>query len=284
MAFVLKNRVQETWVGTGTGSIALAGAYPDHRRFSAVMAIGDITWATVVNPGANEWETIEVTYSAANTLTRGTTIDGTNGASAVNFSAGTKIVFIDLPAIKIGLLAARGLLQLDASGKYPAADGSALTYSDRTNIIGASFSAGTAMLFIQTAAPTGWTKSTTHNDKALRIVNGPAGSGGSVAFSTVFGRTATDGFTLNGNHLPPTTPTGSVSRPSINVSANLFALLGAQPGASNFYTAGSNPIGITAALASDPIFSGNSFGSAFAFTIGMDIRVQYVDAIICTKD
>ena len=42
------------------------------------------------------------------------------------------------------------------------------------------------MLFVQTAAPTGWTKSTTHNDKALRIVSGTAGTGGTVAFATAF--------------------------------------------------------------------------------------------------
>lgn len=45
---------------------------------------------------------------------------------------------------------------------------------------------GTKMLFAQTAAPTGWTKDTTHNDKALRVVSGTAGSGGSVAFTTAF--------------------------------------------------------------------------------------------------
>jgi hypothetical protein len=49
-----------------------------------------------------------------------------------------------------------------------------------------AFPSGTAMLFIQTAAPTGWTKSTTHDNKALRIVSGTASSGGSVAFTTAF--------------------------------------------------------------------------------------------------
>jgi hypothetical protein len=49
-----------------------------------------------------------------------------------------------------------------------------------------SFPSGTAMIFAQSAAPTGWTKSTTHNDKALRVVSGIASSGGSTAFSTVF--------------------------------------------------------------------------------------------------
>jgi hypothetical protein len=42
------------------------------------------------------------------------------------------------------------------------------------------------MLFVQTAAPTGWTKSTTHDNKALRVVSGSASSGGSVAFTTAF--------------------------------------------------------------------------------------------------
>lgn len=45
---------------------------------------------------------------------------------------------------------------------------------------------GTLMLFQQTAAPTGWTKQTTHNNKALRVVSGTASSGGTSAFTTVF--------------------------------------------------------------------------------------------------
>ena len=42
----------------------------------------------------------------------------------------------------------------------------------------AVFASGTKMLFQQTAAPTGWTKDTTHNDKALRITSGTVGTGG----------------------------------------------------------------------------------------------------------
>ena len=53
------------------------------------------------------------------------------------------------------------------------------------------FPSGTSMLFQQTAAPTGWTKQTTHNDKALRIITGTVGTGGSVAFSTALGSGAT---------------------------------------------------------------------------------------------
>ena len=55
------------------------------------------------------------------------------------------------------------------------------------------FPTGTAMLFQQTSAPTGWTKSTTHNNKALRVVSGTASSGGSTAFTTAFGTPSVSG-------------------------------------------------------------------------------------------
>ena len=42
------------------------------------------------------------------------------------------------------------------------------------------------MLFVQSSAPTGWTKSTTHDNKALRVVSGSASSGGSSAFTSAF--------------------------------------------------------------------------------------------------
>lgn len=62
------------------------------------------------------------------------------------------------------------------------------------------FPQGTSMLFQQTNAPTGWTKQTTHNDKALRIVTGSVGTGGSVAFSTALGSGATvAGGSVSGN-------------------------------------------------------------------------------------
>jgi hypothetical protein len=53
------------------------------------------------------------------------------------------------------------------------------------------------MLFVQTAAPTGWTKSTAHDNKALRVVSGTASSGGSVAFTTAFASQAVNGTNAN---------------------------------------------------------------------------------------
>jgi hypothetical protein len=78
----------------------------------------------------------------------------------------------------------------------PGTTGNVLT-SDGTTwtsaAAGGGFAAGTAMMFVQTAAPTGWTKSTTHDNKALRVVSGTASSGGSVAFTTAFASQAVSG-------------------------------------------------------------------------------------------
>jgi len=75
------------------------------------------------------------------------------------------------------------------------------------------FPSSTSMLFQQTSAPTGWTKQTTHNDKALRIITGTVGTGGSVAFSTALGSGATvAGGSVSGN------PTSNLS---VSVSGNI---------------------------------------------------------------
>jgi len=51
----------------------------------------------------------------------------------------------------------------------------------------AEFASGTTIVFYQASAPTGWTKSTSHDNKALRVVSGTGGgSGGSTAFTSVF--------------------------------------------------------------------------------------------------
>lgn len=63
--------------------------------------------------------------------------------------------------------------------------------------------AGTVMLFAQTNAPTGWTKITTHDNKALRVVSGAASSGGTTGFTAAFNTViTTDGTTLTIDQMP----------------------------------------------------------------------------------
>ena len=60
------------------------------------------------------------------------------------------------------------------------------------------------MLFHQTNAPTGWTKSTTNNNRALRVVSGSSGGnqGGSNDFTTAFNSSrSTSGGSVNNTTL-----------------------------------------------------------------------------------
>ena len=62
------------------------------------------------------------------------------------------------------------------------------------------FPAGTVMVFHQAAAPTGWTKSTAHNDKALRVVSGTGGGSGGTHNLTGPPSTAHSHSTPNHSH------------------------------------------------------------------------------------
>lgn len=104
MAFVKHDRVHETSTTTGTGAITLVGAVSSYQAFSAVMSVNDTCYYGIANQGASEWETGLGTYSSASTLTRTTPIESSNAGAAVNFSAGTKDVFITPIASQVGLL------------------------------------------------------------------------------------------------------------------------------------------------------------------------------------
>ena len=99
MALVLKDRVRETTSTTGTGALTLAGASATFDTFASVMSTNDTTYYAIVHSGgADEWEVGLGTYSGTNTLTRTTVLSSSNSGSATNFSAGSKFVFITLPA------------------------------------------------------------------------------------------------------------------------------------------------------------------------------------------
>ena len=67
-----------------------------------------------------------------------------------------------------------------------------------------SIPSGSKVLFYQASAPTGWTKVSDHDNKALRVVSGTGGgSGGSSSFTSVF---------------TSRTPSGSISGGSVSIS------------------------------------------------------------------
>ena len=181
------------------------------------------------------------------------------------------------------------------------------------------FPSGTSMLFQQTAAPTGWTKQTTHNDKALRIITGTVGTGGSSAFSTAFGTPSVAGGSVSGN--PGTNQTVSAGNLAVSISGNISNTTlstsqipshrhhlsyaesagnqwvngRAQSGFNNNTTiftgyeggGGSHNHGhnLSGSMTGSPTLSGNiTAGNLAVGSSTASINVQYVDFIIANKD
>ena len=109
MALVVKDRVKETATTTGTGAVTLGGAVTGFESFSSALANSDTTYYAISHRNADEWEVGLGTYNAG-VLTRTTILESSNSDSAVSFTAGTKDVFITLPADKAVYLDANDAL------------------------------------------------------------------------------------------------------------------------------------------------------------------------------
>lgn len=202
-------------------------------------------------------------------------LDGTTAVTGINITSGT-------------------VASSTLSGALPALDGSALTGL-------AAFPSGTLMLFQQTAAPTGWTKQTTHNDKALRVVSGTAGSGGSSAFTTALGTPSVSAsltgspdvsglsVSMSGNIGNTTLSINQIPSHTHNITGpqgNAFSKGGSNNGSGNS-TSGSTGGGGSHNHGHN--LSGSLSGSANAGNLAVSsgtasINVQYVDLIIAAID
>ena len=170
-----------------------------------------------------------------------------------------------------------------------------ITFPDTTSQTTAAageFTSGTVMLFQQTAAPTGWTKSTTHNNKALRVVSGSASSGGTVAFSTAFASQSVAGSVsitgVVGSAGATTLTTAQLA--SHSHSIDTYFNNTCNPANKGVYRADNRTS--LATVAGTAAGSNSSHSHSFSFTSGtgsfsgtaIDMSVQYVDIILATKD
>ena len=116
MALVLDDRVKETSTTTGTGTLNLSGAVSGFQTFVAGVGDGNTTYYAIVNRDEDEWETGlgTVADASTDTLARTTVIASSNSDSAVDFSAGTKDVFVTLPASKVASLDTNNNLTIGA--------------------------------------------------------------------------------------------------------------------------------------------------------------------------
>jgi len=320
MAFVLADRVKETTTTAGTGTVTLLGASTGYQSFSAI-GNGNTTYYVIAGQTTSEWEVGIGTYtSAGTTLSRTTVLSSSNSGSLVNFSAGTKDVFVSYPASKsvnldasgnvsalgtvasgtwnattlavayggTGLTTATGVLVGAGSSVSAVAagtNGNVLTSNGTTWVSqaasGGGFAAGTLMLFQQTAAPTGWTKQTTHDNKALRVVTGAASSGGTSSFTTVFAN-QTPTITTSGLSAGATTLTTS-QIPSHTHTTNTGGIQSSDPSSGCFPREYRNP-GSTASGATGGGGSHTHSISGSATSSAVTLNVQYVDLIIASKD
>ena len=156
-----------------------------------------------------------------------------------------------------------------------------------TPAIPQAFPSGTKMLFNQTSAPTGWTKLTSHNNKALRVVSGSATSGGSVNFTTAFSNRSTNSVATSG-----TVNDTTLSLAQIPSHSHDFARpttrgydVGSAPQNYNVGRSGLH----TYAVAMGTVSQGGGGSHNHSFSGGahnhtLDMAVQYVDIIIASKD
>lgn len=141
-----------------------------------------------------------------------------------------------------------------------------------------SFPSGTKMLFHQSAAPTGWTKQTSIDDSALRVVSGDTGggTGGSVAFSTLF--TTGKTVSLSGNVGATTLTVAQMPSHSHSADCN-NAMSGSTAGFAHHtntnysHTLNTNNTG-----------SSGSHTHTLSGTASIALNVKYTDVIICSKN
>jgi len=279
------------------------------KRFSKLIRYFNFQQRTVVDP-VTQQETIEevpVLENVSLEASTDVTVSGKQVVTTANNSISAESLTIDTAEVTY-----------NDSDSSLHVNGNALAF--KSDIGNNAFPSGTKMLFQQTSAPTGWTKDTTHNNKALRVTSGTVGTGGNVPFSTVFGITATNNHTLTaaqmpshthntnntGTHTHSTSATGAHSH-SVKISESNYngALAPSVMDRNGYLSAGirSNYSagGITTWTNNGSLndnsnhshntnnagahsHSMNNAGSGGAHSHGIDLRVHYVDVIIATKD
>lgn len=150
------------------------------------------------------------------------------------------------------------------------ANGTVLTFggdnTEQSTAATYSLPAGTVMTFKQTAAPTGWTKLTAHDDKQLRVVDGSAAvsSGGTVAFTSVYTSLTSSATSLDSTTMPSHAHGSTLA---IYWAGSPRTLGGNSWGKNTDQTSGVN----------DPV------GGTASHTHTYNLSVKYVDVILATK-
>lgn len=163
-------------------------------------------------------------------------------------------------------------------------EGSVVKLSDINAIINAvnassGFPSGTKMLFNQSAAPTGWTKQTSVNDATLRVVSGTTGggTGGSIAFSTLFATGKT--VSLSGNVGATTLTVAQMPSHTHKVNLGVNVSEGTTPMSYEITNKGT----VTSTSSTTTTGSSSSHTHSLSGSAQIALNVKYTDVIICAK-
>jgi mucin-19 len=121
MALILKDRVKETSITAGTGTLTLTGAVIGYQTFNSVIATGSKVYYAIQNTAIGfetEWEVGVGTFTATASLSRDTVLSSSNSGSLVNFSTDPELqVFITQPAEEaVYLNQATGKVEIGGNG------------------------------------------------------------------------------------------------------------------------------------------------------------------------
>ena len=98
MGFYVGNLTRETSTTTGTGDFTLAGAVSaKYTTLNSDIPLGFGFYGKIEHQSADEWEIGLYELTASSTLARRFVIKSSNANALVNFSAGTKHIFSDIP-------------------------------------------------------------------------------------------------------------------------------------------------------------------------------------------
>lgn len=197
-----------------------------------------------------------------------------SGTSYICILAHTSGTFsTDLSNVKWQLVATANLpTQTSHNGKYLTTNGTSADWTTLPTYPTSAIPAGTVMLFWQANAPTGWTKITSQNDKAFRVVSGTGGgTGGSVAFETAFASQ---------------TPSGTTSATALTIAQmpahthghaatdSVAGLQGGAQGKVGNIASGSSTTSVGGGGTHNHTFTGSA----------INLDVSYIDIILCSKD
>ena len=94
----LADRTIDTTTSTGTTAITLSGTAPTgYQSFATAFGSSSLTVGYVIE-GTSEWEVGKGVFNGTTGLTRDTIRSSSNSNALVNFSAGTKSVYVTASA------------------------------------------------------------------------------------------------------------------------------------------------------------------------------------------